>query len=174
MSQYTKLKSKNAVGKNILENLSTSFAWSLLLMARLRLATPCLDCAFFGFPSWLVNKNCELRIGFFLIACTRLYKSLCRSVGPSVRHTVSFFFLHFWVEWLIFKYHFNSKTYLSSFHPLILFILKHIVHFQSFFVFSFHDDTLSVLVIFDDFYSFFLFFWCLQSVSLTYVVFNHF
>ena len=32
--------------------------------------------------------------GIFLVACTRLYKSLCwsvgRSVGPSVRHTVEF------------------------------------------------------------------------------------
>ena len=42
----------------------------------------------------------ELLFSFFLVACTRLYKPLCRSVrrsvGPSVRHT-----LLFSAKWLI-------------------------------------------------------------------------
>ena len=35
-----------------------------------------------------IHRVLDEEVSYFLVACTRLYKPLCRSVGPSVRRSV--------------------------------------------------------------------------------------
>ena len=102
----------------------------------------------------------------FLVACTRLYKTLCRSVGWSVgrSHFAFFAFLSILkIEKFISKYLISFKTYLGSL----------LCHSLSFFVIFCHDDTLSFFVFFDHLESFWLFFSSFNYVSITCLIFNH-
>ena len=102
----------------------------------------------------------------FLVACTRLYKTLCRSVGWSVgrSHFAFFAFLSILkIEKFISEYLISFKTYLGSL----------LCHFFLIFCHFLSRRHSTFFVIFNHLVSFWLFFSSFNYVSITCLIFNH-